>query len=310
MMLLVLTAMVMADSGRAYHVAVARAESLYVTEMGTGPAVVLIPGLFGAAFGFRRVLPLLAEQGYRAIVIEPLGIGNSSRPRRADYSQAAQADRLGNVLTQIGIDHAIVVGHSAGASIGFRLAYRRPDLVQSVISIDAGPVEGSATPGTRRFAAFAPWIKWLGGVRLIRRKIRQSLIESAGDTTWINDDVISGYTAGAAANLDATLISFMAMARAREPEKLKPRLPDIQAPVLLLVGGAKHAAGVREDGVALLRGSLRAFRADTVPGAGHYIQEENPVAVVAAVQAVDAWARQVQASCMASCGAVMHHPNP
>lgn len=310
MLLLALTAMAMADSGRAYHVSVARAESLYVTEMGTGPAVVLIPGLFGAAFGFRHVMPLLAEQGYRAIVVEPLGIGNSARPRKADYSQTAQADRIANVLTQLGVERALVVGHSAGASIVFRLAYRRPDLVGSMVTIDAGALDGASTPGIRRYAAFAPWIKWLGGVRLIRRKIRQSLIESAGDTTWINDDVISGYTAGAAADLDATLISFMAMARAKEPGKLKPRLVDIQVPVLLLVGGAKHSAGVHREDVELLQRSLRAFRVDTVPGAGHYIQEEQPDAVVTAVRAAHAWSREVRATCLASCEVATPHPTP
>src|SRR5262249_23717387 len=75
--LLLLSILVSGDSGRAYHVSVARAESLYVTEVGSGQPVVLIPGLFGAAYGFRHVLPGLAGAGYRAIVIEPLGIGNS-----------------------------------------------------------------------------------------------------------------------------------------------------------------------------------------------------------------------------------------
>lgn len=282
-MILLLSLVVLADTGRAYHVPLAGAESLYVTEVGTGPAVVLVPGLFGAAFGFRHVLPRLAEEGFRAIVIEPLGIGNSARPRRADYSQSAQANRIAAVLEQLAIDHAIVVGHSAGASIAFRLAQRRPELVHAVISIDAGPVDGAVSPATRRYARYAPWVKWLGGAKLMRRQIRKSLVAASSDTTWITDDVINGYTAGAAADLDAMLLSFMAMAAAREPEKLKPHLGEIRASVLLLVGGAKHSAAPSRDDVTLLGRTLTTFAVDTVPGVGHYIQEERPEAVIAAV---------------------------
>src|SRR5687768_16902082 len=180
-MLLLFSLLVLADTGRTYHVTLARAESLYVSGVGTGPAVVLVPGMFGAAYGFRHVLPRLVGQGYRAIVIEPLGIGNSARPRKADYSQGAQADRLVAVLEHMGVSGALVVGHSVGASIAFRMAYLRPDLVGGVVSIDAGAVDGAGA-GTRRYALFAPWIKWLGGVKLIRKKIRTALVESSRDT--------------------------------------------------------------------------------------------------------------------------------
>src|SRR2546422_1504920 len=40
----------------------------------------------------------LFRSGYRAIVIEPLGVGNSGRPEHADYSLTAQADRIAGVL--------------------------------------------------------------------------------------------------------------------------------------------------------------------------------------------------------------------
>lgn len=284
--MLLLALLTLADTSRTYAVPVAPAESLSVTEVGSGPAVVFIPGFFGAAFGFRHVLPDLARHGYRAIVIEPLGIGNSARPRRANYSQFAQAGRVMAVLDSLKVGHAIIVGHSAGASIAFRMAHRRPDLVRAVISIDAGPVDGGVSPGTRRYAAYAPWVKWLGGVKLVRRQIRKALVAASSDTTWITDEVINGYTAGAAADLDATLLSMLAMGAAKEPERLKPHLGEIRAPVLLLVGGAKHAAAPSRDDLALLQRSIPIFAVDTVPGVGHYIQEERPEAVVAAIRKV------------------------
>ena len=81
------------DSALARDIQVAPGETLRITTMGAGQSVVLIPGLFGGAFGYRAVVRPLVAQGYRCIVIEPLGYGWSSHPRQADYSFAAQTLR-------------------------------------------------------------------------------------------------------------------------------------------------------------------------------------------------------------------------
>src|SRR3954470_9594617 len=80
-----------------FLVPVAPAESLRVTVAGSGKSVILVPGLFGSAYGYRHLLVLLPAAGFRTIVIEPLGIGRSPRPRLANYSLTAQADRIGAV---------------------------------------------------------------------------------------------------------------------------------------------------------------------------------------------------------------------
>src|SRR5574341_858796 len=230
-MLLLTFFMVLADSTRTYPVSVARAESLWVTDAGEGRPVVLIPGIFGSAYSYRRVLPLLTERGYHAIVIEPLGIGRSAKPQRADYSLDAQADRVEAVLQQLGVTGAILVAHSANASMAYRLAYRRPDLVSGVVSIEGGPAERATTPGFRRAMVFVPWIKWFGGINRVRKQIRKGLIKASGDTTWVTDEAVDGYTAAARADLDGTLMAFLGMAASKEREKLAPHLREIHCPV-------------------------------------------------------------------------------
>jgi pimeloyl-ACP methyl ester carboxylesterase len=265
---------------------VAPAETLHVTVTGSGEPVVLIPGLFGSAFGFRRLIPLLSAAGCRTIVIEPLGIGASGRPERADYSLTAQADRIAAALDTLGVAHAIIVAHSVGASMAYRLAYRRPDLVRAIVSLEGGPAEAAATPSFRRAMRFVPWIKWFGGIRRIRGKIKSSLVASSGDTSWVTDSVVDAYTAGAAADLDGTLKALLRMADAREPERLIPRLGAIHCPVRLLVGTAPHQGGVPPGDVDALRAGLPSLTIDSVRGSGHYIQEEHPHAVLDAVVAI------------------------
>ena len=264
----------------------AASESLRVTVAGAGETVVLVPGLFGSAFGYRHLLVLLPAAGYRAVVIEPLGIGGSPRPRGADYSLGAQAERLAAVLEWLGGEPAVIVGHSLGVSLALRLAVHHPERVRAVVALDGGPAEAAATPGFRRAMRYAPWIKWLGGVKRIRPKMRKDLLAASGDSSWVTDEVMDGYTAGAAADIDGTLLAFLAMAEARERDPLAPRLADIHCPVRLVIGTAPHAGGVDEAQVRLMRSRLPDFAVDSVAGAGQYLVEEQPEAVVAVIAGV------------------------
>jgi pimeloyl-ACP methyl ester carboxylesterase len=280
--------LLLADSTANIRVPVAPDEWLHVSVIGRGEPVVLIPGLFGSTFGFRNVIPELAQAGCEVIVVEPLGIGTSARPEHADYSLTAQADRIAAVLDTLNARDAILVAHSLGASMALRVAYRRPDLVRAVVSLEGGPAEAAATASFRRAMRFAPWIKWFGGVRRVRGKVRDGLIAASGDPSWVTDSVVDAYTAGAAADLDATLKAFLRMTSAEEPEPLAPHLEEIRCPVRLLLGTARHEGGVPPDAVERLRQALRSFWIDSVPGSGHYIYEEQPAAVVAAVERIRA----------------------
>ena len=275
--------MLVADTSLSFKVPLSPAESLHVVIAGEGDPIVLIPGLFGSAYGFRHLVPLLVQAGHETIVIEPLGIGSSSRPERADYSLTAQADRVAAAMDSLGLSQTVVVAHSAGGSVALRLAYRRPELVRALVSIEGGPTETLTTPEFRRAMRLAPWIKVFGGIKLIRWKIRGMLISSSGDASWVTDDVVSGYTADAAKNLDATLKAYLAMARVREREKLAPHLGEIACAVRLMIGTAQHDGDVGAQEVVLLGRALHSFAVDTVAGAGHFLHEERPGVVAAAV---------------------------
>src|SRR3990172_5722680 len=98
------------DTTTLHRITVAPAETLAVTTVGHGPAVVMIPGMFGSAYGFRQLVPQLVEAGFRAIVVEPLAFGTSGRPRRADYSLHAPARRIAPALGSLRVRGAVLVG--------------------------------------------------------------------------------------------------------------------------------------------------------------------------------------------------------
>src|SRR5947207_15646025 len=102
-----LVVLLLADTSRAFSIALAPAESVWVTVEGAGDPVVLIPGLFGSAFGYRSVLPRLVDAGYRSILIEPLGIGTSARPHHAYYSLTEHAARSAAALVHLAVHDSI-----------------------------------------------------------------------------------------------------------------------------------------------------------------------------------------------------------
>jgi pimeloyl-ACP methyl ester carboxylesterase len=276
------------DSALARDIEVAPGESLRITTTGAGQAVVLIPGIFGGAFGYRAVVEPLVAQGYRCIVIEPLGYGWSSHPKQADYSFTAQTLRIGAALDRLGVDRALFVAQSSGAAIALRLAVARPELVRGLLAIDGGPVESAATPGMKKAFKLGGFAAKLAlDESKLRHDVRREIIRNSGDTTWVTDAVIRQYTAGQAADLDGSIDAFHQMSKAKETDSLADRLSRYPGPVRLLVGTIRHPAEISDEQRDLLRDRLPNFRSDSVPGSGQYINEEQPAVVVAAVKDLD-----------------------
>lgn len=272
------------DSAVVRNIEVAPGEWLRTTSVGHGAPLVLIPGIFGAAFGFRSIVAPLSQQGYRCIVVEPLGYGWSSHPKGADYSFTAQTNRVSEALDSLGVSRALFVAQSSGASIAFRLAVARPSLVRGLLSIDGGPAESAATPGMRKAFRFGGFVAKLAmDESKLRHDVRREIVLNSGDTSWVTDAVIREYTAAQAADLSGSIDAFKQMSKAKERESLADRLHQFTGPVRLLIGTVEHPAQVPHDQRELLRTSLLNFTTDSVPGSGQYIPEEQPAAVVAAV---------------------------
>ena len=276
------------DSVTVRNIEVAPGEILRTTTFGAGQPLVLIPGIFGGAFGYRRIAVSLATRGYRIIVVEPLGYGWSSTPKKADYSFTAQTERVGRALDSLGVTRALVVAQSSGASIAFRLAIVRPELVRGVLSINGGPAETAATPGMRKAFKLGGFItKMAVDPARLRHDVRREIIRNSGDTSWVTDAVIRGYTAGQSVNLNGSIDAFQQMSKSTETESLAARLHECAVPVRLLLGTASIPAGVTPAEEALLSARLPDFRSDSVTGSGQYIHEEQPDAVVEAVGRLD-----------------------
>jgi len=122
---------------------------LRVVEAGAGPLVVLCHGFPELSHSWRHQLPALAEAGYHAVAPDMRGYGGSSRPDAVDAYDILHltGDILG-LMDVLGEERAVLVGHDWGAPVVWNLAVREPGRVRGVVGMSVPYTPRSQHPPT------------------------------------------------------------------------------------------------------------------------------------------------------------------
>jgi pimeloyl-ACP methyl ester carboxylesterase len=107
---------------------------LHYLERGSGPTLVLLHGngIFANDFEYSGLVNELSGR-YRVIAFDRPGYGYSERPRSTVWTPDAQARLLHHALQQIGVDSAIVLGHSWGTMVALAMGLQVPDFVRGLV---------------------------------------------------------------------------------------------------------------------------------------------------------------------------------
>ncbi|MEQ1505181.1 MAG: alpha/beta fold hydrolase [Myxococcota bacterium] len=111
---------------------------------GGGPPVVLIHGLSSWIGFWEYQLPALAKT-HRVLALDLPGFGASGRPD-APYTPPWYADVVTGWMSALGIDAAVLVGHSMGGQIATTIALDHPDRVEALVLAAPAGIE-SFSPG-------------------------------------------------------------------------------------------------------------------------------------------------------------------
>ncbi|GFD96052.1 putative aminoacrylate hydrolase RutD [Alteromonas sp. KUL156] len=100
------------------------------------PTIVLSSGLGGAAKFWQ---PQLADftQDYRVITYDQYGTNKSAGELPANYSISDMADELAALLKKLEVQACHFVGHALGGLVGLQLSLSNPDLLQSLVLVNA-----------------------------------------------------------------------------------------------------------------------------------------------------------------------------
>ena len=262
-----------------------------VDECGEGDAVALcLHGFPEARISWRHQLPGLAAHGWRAVAPDLRGYGDSSRPHgRAAYRLDRLVDDVAALFDALGAKRRLLVAHDWGALIAWVSAMRRVrDLDGLVIMNVPHPAIFVAAmrsnPVQRRRSWYVGFFQlpWLPEALLGARRaaaVGRAFTGAVVDTSVFPRGVIDRYRDNASqpGALTAMINYYRANMRALGDE---PTVP-IAVPTLMIWGEADTALGIElTDGYD---GLVDDFTLVRLPGISHWVQQEAPEAVNAAL---------------------------
>ena len=123
---------------------------LSVLDAGEGFPVVLAHGFPELAYSWRHQFAALTDAGCRVLAADGRGYGRSAAPAALEaYDIEHLNGDLLALLDDIGEERAVVVGHDWGAIVAWQLAWAHPDRVAGIVGMSVPFVPRGAMPPTQ-----------------------------------------------------------------------------------------------------------------------------------------------------------------
>ena len=121
---------------------------MFLLEQGQGPLVVLCHGWPELSYSWRHQIPALAAAGFHVVAPDMRGFGRTTAPADAGvYTIMDNVGDIVALVAALGEKQAIVVGHDWGAPVAWHAAMFRPDIFTKVAGLSVPPfVRGRSRP--------------------------------------------------------------------------------------------------------------------------------------------------------------------
>jgi 2-succinyl-6-hydroxy-2,4-cyclohexadiene-1-carboxylate synthase len=247
---------------------------LHVEEQGDGAPLLLLHGFMGSTEAWVARARVFAASGLRTIAVDLIGHGQSDAPADpARYGMERCVADLIEVLDQLRLPRAAVLGYSMGGRVALHLASAVPERVSALVLESASPGLADPLDRERRIAsdeALAAGLMRDGLAAFVDRWERQPLFASQQSLPPDERDRLR------AQRLHQRPLglanSLRGCGTGRQPS-LWDRLSAVTMPTLVLVGALDEK--FRTIGQLMVDALPRA-RLVVVPGAGHTVHLERP----------------------------------
>lgn len=265
----------------------------YVDE-GAGDPIVALHGEPTWGYLYRRFIPRLQRYG-RVIVPDHMGFGKSETPQDRAYSIREHVDNLEALLDHLDLTNITFVAQDWGGPIATAFALRHPERIKRLCFMNTG-VPGAPPAGARQIADM-PWFAWIqtDESKIVLSSLGSTILsvlkrigfERAAqvDETWVR-----AYASPfpSAADCKGALAFPSSLLNVTESLKVIAEnianLPALAAKPAMYIHGEEDRAIPTEFSVGAFRSTWPKGPAVTLPGVGHFIQEDAPETACALIE--------------------------
>jgi haloalkane dehalogenase len=264
----------------ASHFFEVKKNQLHYIDEGQGEVILMLHGNPTWSFFYRNLAKYFSSKNYRVIVPDHIGCGLSSKPQDYEYTLKNHIDNVCSLVEKLGLKEITLVVHDWGGAIGMGLATRYPHLIKKMVIMNTAAFRSLEIPARinilrnpvgewfiRRFNGFA------GPATTMATK--------KGLSPLVKKGFILPYDTFESRIATAKFVQDIPMSAAHPTyktlEDIENKLTTIKAPVLLLWGEKDFCFTMNFQ-----KKWLEFFpqaRAVTYPEAGHYLIEDEKIAV-------------------------------
>jgi pimeloyl-ACP methyl ester carboxylesterase len=255
---------------------------LYYYAAGTrggGEPIVLIHGFPTSSHLWQDVTPLLPD-GRRVVVLDLLGFGRSDPPHTQSLSISAHADRVVELMDELGINRACLVGHDVGGGIAQAVAVRAPHRVSHLCLVDSVGFDEWPSREVKLARATLPLTRhlpptWVLGV------LRTDLARGYVDAARAHHSVEHYVKPFATEQGRDVLVAHLEALDSADTVEIGARLGAIPAPTAIIHGA--HDPFIPLSVARRLQQSIRGATLDVIESGRHFTPEESPDHVAQAI---------------------------
>ncbi|MEU2385457.1 alpha/beta hydrolase [Streptomyces sp. NPDC012461] len=249
-------------------------------DRGRGEPVIFIHGTPSHSYEWRDVVPHIEASGLRVIAYDLLGYGRSERPADRDTSVAAQTELLEHLLDTLGLEQVNIVAHDIGGAIGLRFAIARPERVRRLMIMDAVSYDSWPSPTWQKIID-----EQLDEAAAMSQEdfdalLTRQLTMAVADPARMTGDVLRAYLEPHRSPLGRASF-FEHQVRhydSRYTQEISDRFDRLTMPVRIVWGEEDQWQPLHY--AKRLSGDIPGAQLVVVPGAGHFLMEDDPDRVV------------------------------
>ena len=247
---------------------------LFFREMGQGPEVVILHGLFGSSDNWQTFAKDLANLGYRVLSADLRNHGQS--PHDPEFSYSLMAEDVAQLIERHCTGPVYMIGHSMGGKTVMKLASRHPERLLGFAVIDIAPryYKPHHQLILAALRSFDPAALTSRGEaeKILADKIpdngtRQFLLKNL---YWKEKDKLAWRF-----NLDAIASNIEQVGEAT------PQSVPFNSPVLFVAG--EKSDYITPDDRKDIAQQFESVQILTAPGAGHWVHAEQPAWLLSAI---------------------------